>query len=149
MLRIRAEPAEGILGQANIGGRFQLAGDFQDTGRIQQGKSQQEAGDILAGNAAVNGVMPGAKLSGAVDGVRRWAGKGTAHPLHLLPHGGKRTLGQTTFQKKSGIHPQRTGHRQEKTEGRAAFAAVEHRFFGKGSNGMDDVAGIGSPDIRA
>ena len=71
MLRIRAEPAEGILGQVNIGGRFQLAGDFQDAGRIQQGKSQQEAGDILAGYAAVNGVMARAKLSGAVDGVRR------------------------------------------------------------------------------
>ena len=140
MLRVRAKQGNGVLRHLNIRLGLDLSGDFQRAGGIQQGKCQQQAGNILAGYAAVNAVVSGFQLSGAANGVGSGTGQNAAHPFHFLPHGRQGPLREPSLHVKSSVHTQRTGNRQQKPQGRAAVVAVQLRLIGSMPHGSDGVA---------
>ena len=149
MLRITSEEGNGCLGQFNIGPGFCFSGDFQKAGPLQQGKSQKQSGNILAGHTPVNGVGSGMQLPRAADGVRRGSGQCAAHPFHLLPQRGQGTLGKPALHGKDSIYAKGSGHRKQKAQSGAAFPAIQDGAFRNCFNRKHGIAGIRSDDSGA
>ena len=148
VFRIRVKQGDGFLCHANIGLGFHVSCDDQIAGAIQQRQGEKQPGNVLAGYTAVDGIASDPELSGAADGIRCGTCQSASHPLHFLPQGRKRALGQPPRHDKCGIHAQRPRHRQQKAKGGAAFTAIENGAFRHSCNGKYRVAGVCPGDLR-